>query len=287
MHVTVNGVRLFFDVLNPELEVIGNRLRRKPALVCIPGGPGGDHQTLRPYVDRFGDVAQVIFLDPRGGGRSEHGPEADWTLDQWGDDIAAFCKALSLERPIVMGSSGGSLMVQSFLARHPEAAGGAILANACSRMVKDELVAGYEALGGVEAGRAARAIYAAQPSQEDYAAFVRHCLPLYSYTRDISALAQGAGRATLNPRAASRFFAPGGEAFRFDVRGSLSRVTCPVLIIAGREDPVTPARWGLEVAGALPPGRAQALVFEACSHLMGVDQPDRFDAAVREFVEAR
>lgn len=286
MHVSVNGVRLFFDVFNPEFDIVGNELRRKPALVCIPGGPGGDHQTLRPYFDRFADVAQVIFLDPRGGGRSEHGPEERWTLNQWGDDIAGFCDALSLEAPIVIGSSGGTLMVQSFLARHPDRAGGAILVNACSRMVQDELVAGYEALGGPEAGKAARAMYG-QPGPEDYAAFFRNCMPLYSARRDLSGLQAGAGRTAMNPVATARFFAPDGEGFRFDFRGRLSQVSCPVLVMAGELDPVTPARWAFEVAESLPAGQVETLVFGACSHLITVDQPALFDGAIRRFIRSR
>lgn len=286
MFVTVNGVRLFFDVLNPELEIVGAGLRRKPPLVCIPGGPGGDHQTLRPYFDRFADVAQVIFLDPRGGGRSEYGPDAGWNLDQWGDDIAAFCDMLGLDSPVVLGSSGGSLMVQSFLARHPGRAGRAILVNACSRMVPDDLVAGYEALGGPEAGKAARAMYG-QPGPGDYAAFFQHCLPLYSAKRDLTALREAAGRTAMNPAASNRFFGPGGEGFRFDFRERLGAVECPVLVIVGARDPVTPAKWGIEVADALPAGKAEPLVFEASSHLIMVDQPERFDAAVRRFIGAR
>jgi proline iminopeptidase len=286
MYVTVHGVRLFFDVLNPELEIAGSGLRHKPALVCIPGGPGGDHQTLRPYFDRFADVAQVIFLDPRGGGRSEHGPETGWNLDQWGDDIAGFLDALGLEKPVVIGSSGGTLMVQSFLARHGDRADGAILVNACSRMIPDELVAGYEAAGGSAAGLAARAIYG-RPGPEDYAAFFRHCLPLYSRKGDLSSLGEGAGRTNVNPAASARFFGPGGEGFRFDFRGRLSKVECPVMVIAGTQDPVTPTKWGIEVAEALPEGRAETLVFDDCSHLITVDQPEGFDAAVRRFVEAR
>ncbi len=286
MHVSVNGVRLYFDVLNPELEIVGSGLRRKPALLCIPGGPGGDHQSLRPYFDRFADMSQVVFLDPRGGGRSEQGPETDWTLDQWGDDIAGFCDAVGLEKPIIIGSSGGSLMVQSFLARHPHRAGGAILVNACSRMVQAELIAGYGALGGPEAAKAAGAMYG-QPGPDDFAAFVRHCLPLYSSKRDLSALREGAGRAVMNQAASGRFFAPGGEGFRFDFRERLSGVECPVMVIAGELDPVTPAKWGVEVVQALPEGKAEYLVFGDCSHLVTTDQPGRFDAAVRGFIEAR
>ncbi|MDP3736093.1 MAG: alpha/beta hydrolase [Hyphomonadaceae bacterium] len=119
MYANVNGVRLFFDVFNPKLEIAGDGLKEKPTLVCIPGGPGGDHQTLRPFFDRFADAAQLVYLDPRGGGRSDHGDPAGWTLNQWGDDIAAFCDVLGIQKPIVLGSSGGSMMVQAYLARHP------------------------------------------------------------------------------------------------------------------------------------------------------------------------
>ena len=71
MFVSVNGVRLFFDVLNPKLEIDGAGLKELPTLVCLPGGPGGDHQTLRPFFDRFTNVAQVVYLDHRASGRSE------------------------------------------------------------------------------------------------------------------------------------------------------------------------------------------------------------------------
>src|SRR5262249_48640615 len=159
-------------VLNPKLEIAGDSLREKPTLVCLHGMPGGDHQTMRPTFDRFADVAQVIYLDQRGGGRSEHSDPAHWTLDQWGDDVAAFCDAVGMERPMVLGVSGGAIVAQAYLARHPNRARGAVLVNACSRMDQKALIAGYIALGGPEAGKAARAMYG-QPRPDDYAAFFR------------------------------------------------------------------------------------------------------------------
>lgn len=286
MYVTVNGVCLFFDVLGAGLEVAGSGLREKPVLVCVPGGPGGDHQTLRPYFDRFADIAQVVYFDPRGGGRSEHGVETDWRLDQWGDDIAAFCDTLGLTKPIVLGVSGGSLMVQAFLARHPDRAGGAILVNACSRFDREGLVSAYARHGGVKAAEAARAMYE-EPGPAAYTNFFAHCLPLYSHKRDLSSLQEGAGRVLMNRAASSRFFGTDGEAFRMDFRGRLGSVDCRVLVVLGENDPVTPPKWGIEVAEDLPPGRGELLVFEACSHLITTDQPARFEAEIRRFIEAR
>ncbi len=285
MFAQVNGVRLFFDMLNPTLEIRGAGLKEKPALVCLPGGPGGDHQTLRPWFDRFADIAQVIYLDPRGGGRSDHGDAAAWTLDQWGDDIAAFCDVVGLEKPVVLGSSGGSLMVQSFLARHAGRAGGAILINACSRMVEDEIVAAYEKLGGADAGAAARAMYGS-PGPQDYAAFFQRCLPLYSTKRDLFVLTDGRERVRMNPAPSQRFFARDGEAWRFDFRGQLGQVQCPVLVAVGEHDPVTPAEWGREVAAGLPPDKAELVVFEGSSHLVATDEPERLEALIRRFIGA-
>ena len=45
------------------------------------------------------DVAQVIYLNHRGNGRSDDGPAELWTLAQWADDLAAFCDALGIVKP--------------------------------------------------------------------------------------------------------------------------------------------------------------------------------------------
>ena len=51
MFVETNGARLFFDTLNSKLEIAGAGPREKPTLLCLPGGPGSDRQTLRPFLD--------------------------------------------------------------------------------------------------------------------------------------------------------------------------------------------------------------------------------------------
>ena len=43
MHVSVNGVRLFFDVEGAKLVPDGPSMREKPTLLLLHGGPGFDH----------------------------------------------------------------------------------------------------------------------------------------------------------------------------------------------------------------------------------------------------
>ncbi len=70
MRTTVNQTELYFDADGPELTVDGERLRSRPTLVVIHGGPGFDHGYLRPGLSPLADSAQVLHVDLRGQGRS-------------------------------------------------------------------------------------------------------------------------------------------------------------------------------------------------------------------------
>jgi len=93
VRLLVNGVRLFFDVEGAKLVPDGSAMREKPTLLLLHGGPGFDHSTFKPLYSALTDVAQVVYLDHRGNGRSDAGPKEGWNLVQWGDDVAAFCDA--------------------------------------------------------------------------------------------------------------------------------------------------------------------------------------------------
>src|SRR5471032_3354093 len=86
MYITVNGQKLFFDVVGSKLAAEGPRMREKPTLLVLHGGPGFDHSGLRGDFDGFADIAQVVYLDHRGNGRSVPSDTVSWTLAQWGDD---------------------------------------------------------------------------------------------------------------------------------------------------------------------------------------------------------
>ncbi len=70
MFVQVNGVRLYFDVEGAGLVPDGAALREKPTLVLLHGGPGFDHALFKPAFSGLADIAQVIYYDHRGNGRS-------------------------------------------------------------------------------------------------------------------------------------------------------------------------------------------------------------------------
>ena len=119
MHVSVNGVRLFFDVEGAKLVPDGPVMREKPVLLMLHGGPGADHSIYRPAYSALADIAQIVYLDHRGNGRSEDGPRESWNLAQWGDDVRAFCDALGIVDPIVLGASFGGMVALAYATRHP------------------------------------------------------------------------------------------------------------------------------------------------------------------------
>jgi len=104
MYVTVNGARLFFDVEGLGLVPDGPRMRQRPTVLLLHGGPGFDHTMYKPAFSALAEVAQVIYYDHRGQGRSEmrsEGAPDTLNLAQWGDDVKGLCDALGIEKPIV------------------------------------------------------------------------------------------------------------------------------------------------------------------------------------------
>ena len=63
-------MKLFFDVEGASLAPSGPEMRSKPTLLLLHGGPGMDHSLFRPAFSALADVAQVVYLDHRGQGRS-------------------------------------------------------------------------------------------------------------------------------------------------------------------------------------------------------------------------
>src|SRR3982751_3470513 len=158
MHVAVNGVRLFFDVEGTKFVPDGPVMREKPTLLMLHGGPGSDHSIYRPAYSALADIAQIVYLDHRGNGRSEDGPREGWNLAQWGDDVRAFCDALGIVDPIVLGASFGGMVALAYATRHPTHPSRLILISteAAGDSHLDRRVALFERFGGPDVGRLAQ-----------------------------------------------------------------------------------------------------------------------------------
>src|SRR5579862_1069073 len=134
MFVTVDGCRLFFDAEGAKLVPDGPRMRERPTLVLLHGGPGFDHSGFKPAFSQLADVCQIVYLDHRGQGRSDHDVPARWTLARWADDVRGACDALGIVKPIVLGQSFGGMVAMAYATRHPDHPGKVIFSSTSARM---------------------------------------------------------------------------------------------------------------------------------------------------------
>jgi proline iminopeptidase len=183
----------------------------------------------------------VVYLDHRGNGRSTGEPNS-WTLAQWGDDIHAFCQALGIDKPAVLGLSFGGMVTMSYAARHPEGPSRLILSSTAARMDLPATYAAMERLGGPEARRIAETFWAS-PSPEAVDPYLQVCMPLYS--------PNGAQTAEARKRAITRtevmLHFIDGEQRTLDLLGGLANVRCPTRsrrpAAPGRSTMRCPAAW--------------------------------------------
>lgn len=278
MHVAVNGVRLFVDFDGAGWVAEDDAMRQRPTVVLLHGGPGLDHSSFKRELGELRDVAQIVYVDHRGNGRSDRATPETWNLDQWADDVRALCEALGIERPIVFGQSFGGFVAQVYAARHPDHPAGLVLSSTAGRFREERNLAAFERLGGPAARDAARAFYR-DPSAETVGPFLAQCMPLYN-TRFSDP--GGMQRSIVNLDVLLHFFA--NEYRSCDLLPGLARVRCPTLVLGGEDDPTTPIEDQVDIAAAIAPELVTFHRFADCGHGAYRDRPEDTMPILREFI---
>ena len=288
MHVSVNGVRLFFDVEGAKLVPDGPAMREKPTLLLLHGGPGFDHSIYRPAYSALADIAQIIYLDHRGNGRSEDGPRESWNLAQWGDDVRAFCDALGIVDPIVLGASFGGMVALAYATRHPahpsklvlistEATGGSYRGAAwrCSNALAARRSARWRAAGSWNRH---------PPDQASLDAWRR--LACRS-TRALPAIQISNAVRSAGPRCCNGLRRPGGESGPFDLFPDLGRIHCPTLFSAEKTILFIRSKARRILPRRCPAHLVQFERFADCRHAVIPDAPERAMVVIRDFIILR
>ena len=278
MKVAVRGVELFFDVDGAGVAPAGPWMRARPTVLLLPTSPGIDHSLYKVHIGpALAEVAQVIYLDPRGSGRSDWGSPEDWTLETWVDDLGAFCDALELERPVLLGTAVGAVIALKYAAARPERVERLVLVSAAARHIHTRSIAVFDRIGGPEAGEVA-ARYFADPTEANFGEFMRVCVPLY--TRNPIA-PDAVARIEMNLALTAHWERT--SARLYDVRPEAAHVACPTLVLAGDDDPATTVAGTDELVAALPSGLVRYERYAETGHGVFPDRPDAIDL-VREFV---
>ncbi len=280
MYVDLGDARLFFDTVGAQFAPEPDRMVARPTLIVLHAGPGFDHSTMRPFFDRFADTHHVLYLDHRCNGRST-GDLATCRIDQCADDIVALCDRLGITRPVVLGHSFGGMVAMAYAARHPDHPARIIVCAGAARLRLEETYALMEARGGAEARTVAQRFWETSDAAaiEDY---LRVCMPFYNPGEMADANAQMLARAIVRPEVGAHFIL--GEMRTMDRRADCARITCPMLLLAGDYDPITPVICAEDIRDCATNAPVQLEIVARAGHSIHIDRPDALDAAVRRFL---
>jgi proline iminopeptidase len=271
----VGDIELFFDVDGPQVVPSPEGAVERPTVVLLHPGPGADHSVYKDTIGpRLAEVAQVVYVDQRGDGRSDRSNGSRWNLETWTEDLAELLAALEIERPVLLGSSIGALVALKFASRYPERPAKLVLTSAGARQVHARSVAAFDAIGGAAVGEVA-ATYFRNPNEITFGAYLRVCLPHYT-RRPLDA--EVVARMTMNPEATIYWDLHGAP--RVDLRDELGSVACPVLVLAGELDPTYTIAGAEELVAALPPALVELRRYPDAGHGVFRDTPEAIDDAI-------
>jgi proline-specific peptidase len=282
MRVDIGGCRLFFDIEGTKLRPDGPRMREMPTLILLHGGPGFDHSTFKPTFSSLSEIAQVIYLDHRGQGRSERSSPEFWNLEQWAVDVKRFCEALEIERPVVLGNSFGGMVAMAYAVRYPDAPSKLVLSSTSARMRLDRVLRMFELRGGDEAREIAERFWN-EPTPDGIKDYMRVCMPLYNPS-GMLANPESRARTVFHFDVGVHFIK--GEQRTFNFLPELHRIQCPTLVLAGEHDPVCTIEDMQEIGEAISPNLVRFERFPDAGHGVFRDEPERALKLLSEFITA-
>lgn len=89
-----------------------------------------DHSMWDEQVEALVPDYETVVYDLRGHGRTGGSDETEYSVELYGEDLAALVAELDLDRPVVCGLSLGGMIALTYAARHPDRLAGLVVADA-------------------------------------------------------------------------------------------------------------------------------------------------------------
>ncbi len=259
--------------LGINYEIYGDS--SKPTLV-MTHGLGGQGIAYEPHVPAFSQDFQVLLWDMRGYGDSDRPMVADGVYSRYSHaaDLSGLLKTLDIPAAHIHGHSLGGLVAQEFVLSYPDQALSLIVQDS-SAEIKEEYLAGWTArLDEIKKN-------GLSPIPDD---------PMRSWSsRFIDAhpevIAQQARESAernhpLVVAEGSRI--SGLELFENPLAARLGEIKCPVLIICGNEDRLTPPGGHVRMSRAIP--QSKLAILPEGGHFINIETPEAFENTILEFL---
>ncbi len=241
-------------------------------LVLIPGLGTGLWLWFK-QVPAFAGAFRTIVFDPPGVGQSDKSV-GDFTAPSLAATVAHLLDALDIERAHVLGASLGGFVAQEFALGYPHKTLSLVLC--CT------------SAGGARHVPPSANVLAAYAANFQLAADerIRQNLLLSFAPQYVAEHATEVER-VLQMRLSN--FVPDdvyvnqarvGQTFDADAR--VAQINAPTLVITGEADRIVPMENSINLAAAIP--QAKSTVVPSGSHMFFIEQAERFNAAVIEFI---
>jgi len=249
-------------------------------VVILSGGPGFDCDYMEPVARELAKDHQSVLVELRGTGRSlppKINPETinvKLTLE----DLEAIRAQLRFDRWTLLGHSAGAVIAMAYAGRYPDRVASMILAN--SGPIR-RASAGAEMDNILMRLTPQERDALAKAPQEDFGQALKILLPGYLYDRAKAAAASSQLTPDKFHQQTSALLSADIMGPGADLRPALVNFSNPVLIIAGRQDPLDPAVQ-YEIHLALKKSTLRLL--DRCGHFSWLEQPEEFYRYLREFL---
>jgi len=257
-------------------------------VLLLHGGPGDDHHEFGDYLDPLGDRYRLILVDLRSQGRSDQAPESTWTLEQMAADVSTLARALGLGRYAVLGHSYGAFVALQHAVVFPGQAAQTIVSSGIpSARYLAHVERNLQMFAPLELRAQVADSWARESSartQEDFASIMRDQMPFHFADPRDPRIADYEARTAgtiYAPRVLQHFAKQ--EYGGIEVEDRLGAVTQPTLVLAGRHDRACSVEAAEAIAAGIPD--AELVVFEQSAHMTFVEEPERYLAAVRSFLD--
>ncbi len=258
----VNGIDLHY-------RIDGDGAPTRPWLV-FSHALASDLTMWDAQAEGFGRALNVLRFDTRGHGASSV-PAGDYTLEQLADDVLQLLDALAIRRCHFVGLSMGGMIGQMAALRAPLRFASLTLADTASRYPPEIRATSEQRVAAVMTPQGMNAI-AASTLERWFTARFRQMRP------DVAARIGALIRAT----PVAGYVGCTRALARLNLTARLGSIACPTLVIVGEEDHTTPLAMAEEIMRAIPDARLQRI--SDAAHLSNVEQPDRFNGALRNFL---
>ena len=268
----VNGTELHYEILGEG----------RP-LMLMHGGLGLDHTYFRPLLDPLAEHYQLIFYDHSGNGRSPRRQGFDGVSHAtWADEADALRAHLGHDRMILLGQSYGGFLAQEYALRHGDRLDGLILLCTASALDYPEVVVANAQRRGTpeQVTTVVEGLGKPAASDEDFRQLWNKILPLYFKRFDP---AIGTAMDERTHYSAGAFNHSFGVCLpTYNLVDRLPEITVPTLVLAGREDWITPPEQAERIHAAIP--HSELVIFEESGHFPFIEEQQTFLNTVEEWL---